>query len=1088
MCSDRTVRPLSGLVVLCRPEQMREAAVVLSCCPPGRFTPLIVVEPSPVSEDEYRARYAAYVKARDERDELVGTTFVRQNFTTTSDAFHAANAAVDAAAEALTPYRSWWRHQRMVAALLAQRPPERAILLFDPVVGDLDQLDAIPVSRIGDERQGLLPQPTKLIRLSTSPFAELPAAAWRACGHAGAVPEGIGVAGDEAETWFTTLARALRNGCPIRPEASPGTMPIEQGRGGEAVLVEVSDNAERLIAVQYALARDAKLVLAPNPPLGDIQAAVAAMQDVADGKLFGVVKEYLFGDTAVSDGLKRIEAAVNAAVPDRVVASVGGRDLTAFTMGVPYTFVRRRGADWSRKPIGHISGDATLLILTEMLGTPDHGDVGFSLIFDPGFFDTAETSNVVASLEGRVAHTVVVDGIAASGQTLIGLASLPLDVVYFNTHGSSREILLADGPLPAFKLQQRLRLRSRPFVFNSSCVSWVGVGREFVRIGARGYAGTLWSVNARHASDYAKVVLDRVTRQEFPFARAMRKTGGDRATELAYIYAGTVSSGLFGAPGERPAATEGDIPRRIARAARILLDRMGSAPGSMTGVVYDALDALLWGEASALMAEHAKCVPQQDADWVETVASQLQVISRWGGLADYAPAQIDFAQGYIKGVTAERIRQSPGQKSKLIEEGKARLQALASWSQHRVELLAGAPALYEEARRVLDRLTLNHSTRVALCAELTLQAGRVHLALNDSPRAVALLTESTALAGEHSARALVALSDALRQDRKPAEALNAATSARDAAGQRVDLRVGAIGRIAQLKIAGGDAEGALADAREGYALATELDDTTEREAFKGDEARAMLQLQRFEEAAKAARQCRALAHRSRQEEGYVRACGLLAGALIGLGEFTEASRLVDEGLGLALRFGFKREQGDFLIDRRGLLERVGDHCGAMQTALQATRPFVEIRDMDRVRNALGMAADSFNRFRGTAAGTGWMDALTMKARAELGAFIHVTPDLQHAIATEALGRFPELVESGPDEAIAANIAELADEAEAMLERLGAETPVLFVLARAYRTFERLAHGDRVGARAPASEADALTDGTTRLVALVDRLG
>ena len=93
-------------VIFCRPEQLPEAAVVLSCCPADRFTPLIVMERSPISDDEYRIRYEAYVEARDRRDAIVAGPLARQEALVNLAAVEAANREVDTKAEALTPYRS----------------------------------------------------------------------------------------------------------------------------------------------------------------------------------------------------------------------------------------------------------------------------------------------------------------------------------------------------------------------------------------------------------------------------------------------------------------------------------------------------------------------------------------------------------------------------------------------------------------------------------------------------------------------------------------------------------------------------------------------------------------------------------------------------------------------------------------------------------------------------------------------------------------------------------------------------------------------------------------------------------------------
>lgn len=556
-------------IVVCRPEQVREAAVVLSCCPGNCLTPLIVAERSPVSETEYRQRYAAYVEVRNQRDALTGPPVNRaQADPQTRDALQAANRKVDDASMTLTSYRSWWRHQRQVADLLKRQALRRAVILFEPDPDEFGLIQAVPLSQIPDERSPFIPKEIEQVfLLPESPpsrdqlagacmtyqsLSDLPELAWSVCGRTGDFPAtGIDVSETDTPAYFAGLWKALRTGIPLRPNGSSPPLsgvPPQTHHGvatpAEAVLIEVSQDASKLLGVQYAHKQNARLILYPEPDARAVEAARARVEGGSDAvlksmpqdaKLFGALKEYLFGDPAIADGIRRLEQEVSALVPDEVVASVGDLDLTVFTAGVPYHFLKKGKADWSSKAIGHVAGDASLLMLNEFCGSaPGAKGSGFSLIFDPGFFPTTETSDVLAVLQKRFSYPLVLNGFAASGLALLNAsASMPIDFLFFNTHGSDKAILLSDGPLPAYKLLQRQSLESRPFVFNSSCLSWVGVGREFMRIGARGYIGTLWSVNASSAANYARIVLQRVTQEGWPVSRAMRNTSIDRSTERA---------------------------------------------------------------------------------------------------------------------------------------------------------------------------------------------------------------------------------------------------------------------------------------------------------------------------------------------------------------------------------------------------------------------------------------------------------------------------------------------------------------------------------------------------------------------------
>ena len=48
-----------------------------------------------------------------------------------------------------------------------------------------------------------------------------------------------------------------------------------------------------------------------------------------------------------------------------VIARFSGHAVT-FTAGIPYNFLKKDSADWSSKTIGHLTGDAALLVLTEI--------------------------------------------------------------------------------------------------------------------------------------------------------------------------------------------------------------------------------------------------------------------------------------------------------------------------------------------------------------------------------------------------------------------------------------------------------------------------------------------------------------------------------------------------------------------------------------------------------------------------------------------------------------------------------------------------------------------------------------------------
>ena len=66
-------------VLVCRPNQLREAAVVLSCFPAAAQPALFVMEPPPCTEAEYIAMHESYRTMRNLRDEALGSRRSRLN-------------------------------------------------------------------------------------------------------------------------------------------------------------------------------------------------------------------------------------------------------------------------------------------------------------------------------------------------------------------------------------------------------------------------------------------------------------------------------------------------------------------------------------------------------------------------------------------------------------------------------------------------------------------------------------------------------------------------------------------------------------------------------------------------------------------------------------------------------------------------------------------------------------------------------------------------------------------------------------------------------------------------------------------------
>ncbi len=233
----------------------------------------------------------------------------------------------------------------------------------------------------------------------------------------------------------------------------------------EAVLVEATDDAAKLVAVQYAIRQNARLCVYHAPDISEIECCRQSVEDR--------------GTSDPPALLQNLESAVVAVVPERIVGEVSGLPVTAYTQGVPYHFL----PGWSNKPVGLITGDELLLTSIELYGQTMDDGPSFNILFDPGYFNPQETAGVLAALKSIPAYPLVLRESAASNTALIALAGAPVDLIYFNTHGSSTSLVLPDLVLPGYKLLHRVTFRNHPAIFNNSCQSWTGVGREFVEVG-----------------------------------------------------------------------------------------------------------------------------------------------------------------------------------------------------------------------------------------------------------------------------------------------------------------------------------------------------------------------------------------------------------------------------------------------------------------------------------------------------------------------------------------------------------------------------------------------------------------------------
>lgn len=1078
----------SGTIVVCRPQQVREAATVLSCCEPGEFTPLIVLEPPPIPEGQYRDLFAAYVEARDRRDEITGTAMARMESIDPIQLMKL-SIEVDAKAESLTPFRSWAKHNRFLSTWLQRIAPARAIFLFEAAPEELRIIEPMPRSRIGEERFAVIPEGIQWLYFvaATSTAASNPKCnyyeglsgladlAYNLVRGKRVGDEGIGVGGDDLLPWFAALSCALKTGQALRPvDAGNSSHPLGNPANyetNEAAVIEVTNDATRLLGVLYAHAHGAKPVFYGEPDIGKIEdarsaierqqeestkdlryisahsatgiklpqlnlAEQTALKSIAVVSSAGVepfepkrfldkLRRLLHG-SYLSSPLQNLEQAVSASVPDSVISEVGDREVTAFTAGVPYNFVNKNGADWSKRAIGHISGDTSLLVYENLIPTEDDQGVGFNLLFDPGYITTSETHDVLDELQHRVSHSVLLSGEGGTSLSLIHMSqTLPLEIVFFNTHGSDNAILLRDMVLPAFKLVQRVTLRSRPIVFNNSCLSWVGVGREFIRTGARGYIGTLWSVDQVQAANLARIAMQRMIQQKMPASRAMRETGVDAQTERAYIFVGPAHAAL------NADSTVGDERSRLIRSAGMLFECSTTwlelAGGNLQAPFISPVIKILLSEAEWLCNELDRRHPEAGLDRLVLLIEELRL---------RVDLPIDEAMG---NKIAEIVRRS----QTMIDSIKADAKSI------------------DEQRVDLSQLT----------ARWYLIIGKPDLALpllNQSIDASKKIQQSPG-------PQFLELSDALKSLGRNQEALDAAVKAKEAftnADGKMDKKaaVGVLGRLSQLSTWLKKFDVALQYAVDGCAAAAELDDLREQTMFKGDEARALLSLGRADDARRASKEMSSLARRAHDDKLEVGAYGVEVQMLMAQQKWPLALKKIDVGLKQARALNFYDEVGDFLFDQSKAREAKKDLYGSLDSLREAAAVFASLGRLAKFAAVIESAS------RITAGLNSWQARVAMVGM-ELNVMDRVDPRLRVELCSDAVSTLKEgLIASG----LAASkkpLRELSEAASRELSSRGSNvSPQVVFVTRVIEMLSARTSGRVEDARQAASSLDQLSAG------------
>ncbi|MBV8866135.1 MAG: hypothetical protein JO210_12145 [Acidobacteriaceae bacterium] len=895
-------------VLVCRREQFREAAITLSCFPRETPPPLLVMEPPPCTEQEYSDLYEAYRSMRNLRDEAMGTSAAREKTLERGMAEGWSNEEIDRRIQALTPFRLWVKRQRQMAGLLKGLSLRRAIFLFEATQRDMSVIEPVPVDRLSDTRQPLLVSGIEWVTLLPAKLGqELGRHAWQTIRHGDAVPQSeLEVSGD-AVSVIAGLHRALQAGILLRITANgcaapPVTIVSKSGvLAEEAVLVEASEDAAKLVAVHYALRQNATLCVTTTPdtvPIEKIREAIQASQEVGGGNAVEL--------------LRAMEKTVSATVPDEVVEAVGDSPVTAFTSGVPYHLMKRGGADWSKKPIGLMTGDALLLCPIELFGQPPQSQARFNLLFDTGYFHTSETNGVLEQMRTVSTFPLLLQGAAASNTALIAMGPAPLELLYFNTHGSEQAILLKDMPLPAYKLMQRITLQSQPVVFNNSCLSWTGVGREFISAGARGYLGTLWSVNAQQAATFAIAVMARIIAGQKPITDCLADTGADTLTERAYVFVGPVGARL-----RVPEAPQSSERAPIRSAASILLQMAGHlcAGGAQP-------DSPLVSPVIQVLESNAQTLCDElDRRWPEPAVDRLNLLVDQLDLANRLP----------------------------LNEQNAKY----------------STELCMRGLQMADRIDKSSKTERQIRAAFLQRCARVSRRMGKAPEGIKLLSLSARekeAAGECAGPEYLEISDAYRELSQIDNALKAALQARAAfaqpdAEQAANGAMRAAGRLAQLWRMAGKLDEAAVAAKDGYRAAVELDDLGEQAAFKMDESRIHMIRRDSKAAVTSADLALKIVRRARNEDQEVSAYGTLTLALISDEEWDRAEQIAWEGIKAARQRNSSGQIADFYVDLSNIACGRGDLQGALEQLNKSGDYFATRRNAEKIKNALSSAGE-----------------------------------------------------------------------------------------------------------------------------------
>lgn len=947
----RPIFDFGDTVVICRPDQLREAAIVVSCLPADHFTPLIVLEPPPITEKEHQIIYKDFYNALTKQNEKVGTNLgmVSERGPDEIKELFAIMQDRNRLQRELTPLRSWSKYNKMLSYILEDLALKQVVFLFQPENYEIHILQEED-SHDPEIKFSLLPEDIQRIYFIRerkeipnsahqdndyycySRLSELTELAWKRIGPTGQSPiNTFDVPQENEALYLLGLPCALRERVPLRPvyaqihSIEDACQIANKGlNSDEAVLIEDTGDASNVVGALYAHHRGASLIVSPAPNRSLVEQALASylqkheqaskalkyvlahreladnIQEFSDAEKsiirslpdavdlntdFGEfkkfefiegIRQYLLKDWQ-SDALKDIETTVSAQVPDYVLSGVGDRNLTVFTTGMPYSFVNKKSIDWSDKAIGHVVSDASLIILSEIYNKGAvRSPITFNLIFDPGFFQTSETNDVLRTLERHFTHSILLSKKTASLISLQLLpAELPVENIFFNTHGADNAILLGDMTLMDYNIIQWVTLKSWPIIFNNSCLSWIGVGQEFIRAGARGYIGTLWSIDAKSAANFAQTVMKRLTLDGAPVSEAIRKTGVNPFTERSYIYVGTSNARLdqwseSNLKGEK---------EYFLGALELLLKNLYILSGRLPEDYYAEIMKLLYREVKYFTERLEEISSDDSVDIIDASIKELTIL----------------------GESTVPLSEDIHCQSKLISKCLDKLDKL----------------------QIPENMKLERRSLIYfLSGNIKWKHGQLDDAIADLRKSI----EYEQLSGSLDGHQYLMMANIFKSKGLWEQAKKTALQARELFEKEINESgiVAALGVLGQLGKRLMEYDDAMEYIIEGYSRAVKLGNKKEQSIFKGDQAQIHMARNNYDEAIKAAWESIKISRTNHDDLSEFKAYGIIGLCYTEKGDISKAEKYTTIGLEKAQKIGDPIEEASFLLDLGKIKSLKGD--------------------------------------------------------------------------------------------------------------------------------------------------------------------